>query len=628
MSFGVLSSAWLALLLVPLVAFYFLKLKRPRQEVSSLVLWRQVLGDQRVNSPFQRFKRNLLLFLQILLLALLVLAAMQPVWHGGATRSARLPVLIDVSASMAALDGPGGTSRLEAVRKRLRERIDGLPTDQELCLIAFGKTARRLTGFTNNRSELRAALDGLEAEDVEGDLEEALRTAQALGRNEPFERVLLCSDGNFPAQTSFELPFRIDFERVPAAGGNFGITACSARRAQARQWEVFVQLGASGAAEAGMGTVELLEEGAVLASQKVALSAGAAPRLLFKVGGAKASRLEVRLTPGGFDALASDNAAWLELPALRTLEVYVPPALGSYRQALEAIEGLRLSPQGDAPVPAQFDLAFAATAEDLERPSRVLCTVGLVPPALAALVGIEKTEGRAVDWRREAPLLQHVSLADVLMLEAPRNAAGVDESNYANLGYEILAHGVDGPLILERREAGRAWVHLLFHTDRSTLPYRVGFPVFVSNLVNLALLQAGLGDAQGAQTGVLPAIQMAPGRVCAVAGPGGLRREVKSDEEGRLAGVSATRSGEYEISGGIGVARRLGVSVLSVRETGLGAVEEIEFGDRLKVSTAGVTGESERALWWPLTLAGLALLVVEWWCFQRRPTAANGPSRV
>ena len=64
MSFTSLSSAWLFALIVPLVIFYFLKLKRPRQTIPSLVLWRQVMNDQRVNSPFQRFKRNLLLLLQ------------------------------------------------------------------------------------------------------------------------------------------------------------------------------------------------------------------------------------------------------------------------------------------------------------------------------------------------------------------------------------------------------------------------------------------------------------------------------------------------------------------------------------------------------------------------------------
>ena len=106
-AFTSLSSAWLFLLIVPLVVFYFLKLRRPRVEISSLVLWRQVLSDQRVNSPFQRFKRNLLLLLQLLLLALLVLAAMQPFLRRETGRAHRLPVLIDVSASMAAL-GQGG----------------------------------------------------------------------------------------------------------------------------------------------------------------------------------------------------------------------------------------------------------------------------------------------------------------------------------------------------------------------------------------------------------------------------------------------------------------------------------------------------------------------------------------
>ena len=87
MNFTALSSAWLFALLIPLVVFYFLKLKRPRQVIPSLVLWRQVLSDQRVNSPFQRFRRNLLLWLQLALLCLLALAAMQPYVHSAADRA-------------------------------------------------------------------------------------------------------------------------------------------------------------------------------------------------------------------------------------------------------------------------------------------------------------------------------------------------------------------------------------------------------------------------------------------------------------------------------------------------------------------------------------------------------------
>src|SRR5688500_3921852 len=203
MNFSALSSAWLFLLLIPLIIFYFLKLKRPRQTVSSLVLWRQVLADQRVNSPFQRFKRNLLLLLQILLLALLAFAAMQPFLRREAQRADRLPVLIDVSASMAALDKEGGRSRLEEARARLRERIEALAPDQELCLIAFAKTARKLTAFTNNKGELRDAVAALDIEEVPGQIDDALRLAQALGRATPFDRVLVLTDGNLPGKASF-----------------------------------------------------------------------------------------------------------------------------------------------------------------------------------------------------------------------------------------------------------------------------------------------------------------------------------------------------------------------------------------------------------------------------------------
>ena len=253
------------------------------------MLWRQVLADQRVNSPFQKFKRNFLLLLQILLLALLVLAAMQPFLRREVGRADRLPILIDVSASMGALDRDGGATRLAEVKKRVRDLIDGLPAEQELSLVAFSKNARRLTPFTNNQRELRAALDALEVEDLPSDLEEALRMAQALARTAAFDKVLLFSDGNFPAQTNFELPFKIDYQRVAPAGSNYGITACSARRAPGGRWEVFVQLGASAEAESATGTVELLQDGAVVATETVPLTKGASPRLAFTLASEQAS---------------------------------------------------------------------------------------------------------------------------------------------------------------------------------------------------------------------------------------------------------------------------------------------------------------------------------------------------
>src|SRR5579864_4728091 len=227
-------------LLVPLVIFYFLKLKRPRMEIPSLALWRSVLNDQRVNSPFQRFKRNLLLLLQILMLLCLVLAAMQPIWPTGADRARYLPILIDISASMAAVDETG-QSRLDLAKQEVRKLIDNLLPDQRLCLITVSSTARRVTDFTDNQRVLRDALDQIEVSQVASRLEDALRMTQAMARTVPIETVVLYTDGNVPSQIDFELPFQLNYQQLPAAGRNIGITALNARRSDT-SWDVFARI--------------------------------------------------------------------------------------------------------------------------------------------------------------------------------------------------------------------------------------------------------------------------------------------------------------------------------------------------------------------------------------------------
>jgi len=190
------SLAWLFLLVIPLVIVYFLKLKRPRLEIPSLVLWHSVINDQRVNSPFQRFKKHLLLWLQLAILLSLIMAAMQPYLRGGPGSASNLPILIDCSASMAAIDSPNGPTRLERARERVETLIEATLPDR-ICLIAVSDSARQMTEFTNNKRILKDALDKLTVRDVSSNLADGLRMAQALARRETIANVVLVSDGNF-----------------------------------------------------------------------------------------------------------------------------------------------------------------------------------------------------------------------------------------------------------------------------------------------------------------------------------------------------------------------------------------------------------------------------------------------
>jgi len=616
MSFTALSSAWLFALLVPLIAFYFLKLKRPRQIISSLVLWKQVLSDQRVNSPFQRFKRNLLLLLQILLLILLVLAAMQPFLKRETNRANRLPILVDVSASMAAKDIKGKT-RLEEAKERLRERIENMPADQELCIIAFSKAARKLTGFTNNKSDLLQAVKELEVQDIVGDLDEALRMTEAISRTAPFDGIAIITDGNLPEKTSFDLPFQVDLQKLPPGVSNIGISQLSARRATNEVWDVLIQLAASEKIPAGSARLVLQEGNELVAEETLTISAEALPRLIIKVPGEKSRLLKVTLSPSGEDALATDNEAWIQLPAIRTLDVYVPESLATFRHALGNIDGIRIYPAKDVATPTSFDLVITDQQSDAFL-AWVTCTMGFVPAEIASLVKTEPKSVSAIDWQRESPLLQHAGLEEVIFMEEPHFVAGSDDNALNALGYEVLAYAPAGPLIVGKNDPDNTRFHLLFHPDRSTLPYRVAFPILVTNLVQETLRKTGLQEANAVSSGIFSVANLPANTDVTIEGPGHEKRIEKTDARGTLAGVPATRIGEYRITPG-GNTPRIGVSLLAESETTLATVEKIEFSDQISVTAQTVALKSDRSLWWLAACVGFWVLLLEWWWFQRRP---------
>lgn len=613
------AAGWLALLFIPLVALYFLKLKRPLQSIPSLALWRQVMNDQRVNSPFQKFKRNLLLLFQALVLGCLIIAAMQPYWGTGTLRAKYLPILIDCSASMGAIDRPGGATRLDLVKAEARKIIDNLLSDQLVSLIIVNSTGRRLTDFTNNKKLLQTALEHISVSDVPSRLDDALRLTQALSRTYPIERALLLTDGNTPGSVDLELPFRLTLQVVPPGGANIGITELNARRG-ADQWEVFVRLEAA-ATGGGAAKVEFFQNEKLLGTEPVNLDPSEAQRLVFRTPADQRSQVTVRVVPERFDALASDNVAFLELPVLRSLRTYVDLELTPFRKALQPLKGIEVLPVPGTRTPHivnGYDLVITSEMGPTVPPAPVSLTVGQIPAAAARLVKIETDFVKVVDWQRNSPLLRHVQLADVQMSENPVSATDIEDRDYEQLGYEILAHASRGPLILHQDRDGKQAFWLLFHTERSTLPYRVGFPILVSNLVQIAMQQAGLLEMRGQATGVLPPQPADPASQYTIISPEGLRQEVTTANDGLLTGISAPRVGIYEIHKGLSTVTKTSASLLQASETSLQHVDQIQFRE-ISESATTARVQTDKPLWTQFAMAGLLFLALEWWYFQRRP---------
>jgi Ca-activated chloride channel family protein len=615
--FSAIANAWWLLLLVPLLAFYFLKLRRPRVEISSLVLWQSVVNDQRVNSPFQKFRRNILLWLQMAVLLLLILAAMQPFARGTAEQAAYQPVLIDCSASMAATDPVTGKSRLDLAKERVEKLIDTLNADQQLSLIAVHSSADRLTEFTGNRRILRDALASLEVRDVASQLEDALRLTQALAKTVPVESAVYFSDGNTPRKVRFGLPFNVNYQQLPAGGANAGITAFNARLSSSQDWEVFLRVEASADTS---GQIELFQDGQPTGEQPFVLGKGESQRIAFRITSQSSTRLEARLTPGNteYDSLAADNVAWLDLPPARPLRVYASSELSNFRRALESTPGVDLFPKPGQPeqrsVP--YDLGISDQPDDEELMATVCLLVGVTPAAVKSLVEPAAALTKFLDWDRTTPLLRHAQLRDVEIADAAQTVAGVDVGSFEDAGYLVLASGTSGPLILRRRSASRLTFHTLFHTDRSTLEFRVAFPVLVANLVQLARQEASVGDVTAVQTGVLPTIDLSPGSAYTVHGPDDSTQQVIADEAGQLRGVTANLAGQYLISGESEESLTVSANLLSSPETTLTSVDSIEF-DEQTIASSDELLASDQPLWSPLTFLAFGFLLVEWWFFQR-----------
>ncbi|MBC7834954.1 MAG: BatA domain-containing protein [Phycisphaerales bacterium] len=269
-----------AALTVPvLIAFYLLKLRRRPVRVSSTLLWERAIHDLQVNAPFRWIRPSLLLFIQLLALLLLALAAARPAVEGDLRLADRVVIVIDRSASMSALDGLTGGSdstasltRLDEAKRRAREFLSSASRGSSggkrprIMIVQAAAEATVLTTFLQSPGALRDAIDAITPTDQPGELDDILRLVAALGAGQSGEEpgagqdggqegngertaVYVFSDGGLtespdissrptlPQRTSLELvrigpaTQRDDAGRpLPLAPANLGITALSAKR--------------------------------------------------------------------------------------------------------------------------------------------------------------------------------------------------------------------------------------------------------------------------------------------------------------------------------------------------------------------------------------------------------------
>ena len=105
------------LILVPvIIIMYMLKQRAMDYPFSSTFLWKELYANRQSDTPWEKLKKNLLMYLQILTLFLLILAMCSPYLLSGGKKAESVVIVIDNSASM--------TTRYNDKHNRLQEAKD------------------------------------------------------------------------------------------------------------------------------------------------------------------------------------------------------------------------------------------------------------------------------------------------------------------------------------------------------------------------------------------------------------------------------------------------------------------------------------------------------------------------
>ena len=665
---------WTILAAIPpaIVALYFLKLKRRPIEVPSTYLWQRSMEDLHVNSIWQRLRRNLLLLLQLLIVLLAMLALLRPGCRGQKLIGDRFVFLIDNSASMTATDQE--PTRLDEARRRATLMIDQMRGGDVGMVVSFADTARVEQMFTDNRRRLRQAVEAIKPTRRSTSLSEALKVSSGLanpGRTSYDEddiqtaealpaTVYILSDGRFDDISNFSWGnlqlIYLPIGRDEAA--NVAILAFSVRRHETRhdRLQAFARIENFGVGDVSL-TATLRLDGEVIDASKVELEAGQVEGVVFDLGTTDSGGLELAINVE--DDLAVDNKAHAAVNRPRKSQILlVTPGNEPLKIALatplaEELADITIEPPGflekkqykKAAEDGGYDLIVYDRCRPKEMPQANTFFIGTTPPGTAYPPGTAWSAGELadvpniIDIDPAHPIMQWIVMDNVLLYEgrplvvAPGGTTLIDTHVGPMLaiapreGFEDVVQGfmlveqvgkdnVQGSLLVEN--ATEAGVYA-----RTNWPIRPSFPIFILNLLDYfgggrqATAGTGVRPGQAVVLGRPPSVKTSSGGKISVRIPGGKRIDLKESRPGRFNFTDTDELGIYEAFYGEKPFLRFAVNLFDSTESHIAPRKAFEAGPTAVEGQSGWE-DSRKEFWRWLVLAGLVVLLFEWYIYNRR----------
>jgi hypothetical protein len=613
-------SLWLTALAIPIILLYMLRLRRKQVQVSSTFLWMQVLRDQQANTPWQKLKRNLLLFLQLLILAAIVIALARPAVETPVVASGSVIILLDASASMNATDVT--PSRFESARAAVNDLISQLPPASRVTLILVAQTPQTLIASESDKSLLRSALAEAKVSQGEADWFAAFSLAAGAAQlNAEENTTLIVSDGGLPETGLPSLPGETRYVPIGESSDNIGITAMALRNA-GESPQLFAEV-TNFSADEKVVLVSFYFGDQLITARKVDVPAGKAESIsldgLSKDSGFYSARLSVegKSKPDSFSLDDAAFAVYQSASARRVLLVskgnlFLEQLLAS----LPNVQPFRSLPaqDGKLQIPKDpFDLYILDNIIPAELPKGNILFVNPQTNPLFT-VGAPYKDIQAIEVI-ENQLTQFVNFDNVHILQAD----AVQVPGWA----ETLIQTEQGSLVFAGETNSARIASVNFDLRQSDLPLQITYPILFSNLINYLVPPSPFDGGQSLRPGESISITAGTGtKQVAVVTPA--QKAIAYNADQTIVFKDTGDIGYYAvnfINGDTTSAEYFAVNLFSQSESNIAPRASIQVG-RAEITPTVSEKVGQRELWKWLAVLALIILVIEWQVFHQRQLAA------
>lgn len=289
---------FLALLAIPaIIVMYLLKQKYKEIHVPSLFLWKQAVAQSKAHKPWQKLKKNLLLFLQIAAVLFLALALANPYMTGG-KKSQNYVFALDQSMSMQAKDV--SPSRFEKAKQQIKKMIEQAPPGTEVSIVTMGENPYIALNSTKDKKMAQNQLSKIEATNAGVDFEKVVSLLE-LQKEQTQGLIYVFTDTeyDFGKMQVHKIPFGTSQE-------NCAITVLSHSKKE-QVTTVLAKVKNFGTSFADK-TITLYCDDSVFDVQEARLEAGEEREFYFQSIPNNTTKLMVKITPE--DILSADDIAY------------------------------------------------------------------------------------------------------------------------------------------------------------------------------------------------------------------------------------------------------------------------------------------------------------------------------